>query len=61
MTLSLAHWQIANNHAEESVKQGKLANEQARRSFQQGRAVIIFTAITAFCVSVTAHLDRIFK
>jgi hypothetical protein len=54
MTISLAQRQIANNHTKESVKQGEIANEQARQSFQQGRMVKIFTAITAFCVGVSA-------
>jgi hypothetical protein len=54
MTISLAQRQIANNHTKESVKQGEIANEQARQSFQQGRTVKIFTAITAFCVGVSA-------
>ncbi|KAL6363066.1 hypothetical protein LRP88_02468 [Fusarium phalaenopsidis] len=54
MTVSLAQRQIANNQAEESLKQGKLANQQARKSLQQGRTVMIFTAITAFCVGLPA-------
>ncbi|UPL00630.1 hypothetical protein LCI18_011564 [Fusarium solani-melongenae] len=59
MTLSLAQRQIANNHTRESVKQGKTAIQQGRQSFQQGRTAMIFTAITAFCLT-SSSLSSLF-
>ncbi|RSL52513.1 hypothetical protein CEP54_010853 [Fusarium duplospermum] len=57
MTLSLAQSQIANSRAEERVRQGEVANQQARHSFQQGRTTMIFTGIIAFFLSSSSLLS----